>query len=208
MKTRYRILALAVAFVLLFPPHGSAISIPDEKKLAEKFMEKIHSRRIILKDPVANHMVTTIGTNILAALPPQPFNYAFYIINDDRFNAFASPAANIFFNRGLICSLSSIDELAGIMGHEIAHSVSRHVSQSIDRAKLVNIGTLAGMLAGAIVGSTGGGSEAARALSVGSMAAGQSTMLSFTRDNETEADQKALLFLKRPVTHPKACWAV
>ncbi|WP_022667422.1 M48 family metallopeptidase [Desulfospira joergensenii] len=203
MRPQRFFLTLFAFLFILAPAAASAISIPDEMKLAEKFMKMIEERNVILKDPVANHMINEVGGNIISTLPPQPFHYSFYILNDNRFNAFASPAANIFFNRGLITALSSTDELAGIMGHEIAHAVSRHVSQSVDRSKLVSIGTMAGVLAGALVGATGGGGEAVQALSIGSMAAGQSAMLAYTRENETEADQKALLFLKKTCYSPK-----
>lgn len=157
---------------------------------------------MILKDPIAGHMVTQIGNHILTFLPPQPFDYSFYIVDDDVFNAFASPAANIFAYRGLITALDSIDELAGIIAHEIAHAASRHVSESIDRAKFINIGSLAGMLAGAIVGSKSGG-DAGAAIITGTMAVSQTAMLTFTRENETEADEKGIMFLKKSCFAPE-----
>lgn len=206
MKPYFRQIAVFILAFLVFtaglPAPGRAISIPDEKKLAKEFMAMVMKQRNILRDPVANHLINTVGRQILTQLPPQPFEYNFYLVNDDSFNAFASPAANIFIHRGLITALSSTDELAGIMGHEIAHAASRHVSQSIDRSKLVSIGSMAGMLAGILIGTAGGG-EAGQALTVGSIAAGQSSMLAFTRENETEADQKALLFLKQTCYSPQ-----
>ncbi|MCP3944758.1 MAG: M48 family metalloprotease [Desulfobacteraceae bacterium] len=173
-----------------------AISIPEEQKLGNQFMKMMKEQQVILHDPIATHMINTVGKNILANLPTQPFTFHFYLVNDDSFNAFASPAANLFIYKGLFFALDSTDELAGIMAHEIAHAVSRHVSQSIDRSKMVNIGSMAGMLAGILIGSTGGGEEAS-ALTIGSLAAGQSAMLAFTRENETDADQKAVLFLSK-----------
>jgi beta-barrel assembly-enhancing protease len=201
MKRFFAILTTIFLMVTYLPADLSAISIPDENKLADKFMEMIQEQQVIMDDPVANHLIDTVGRHILSKLPPQPFNYTFFLVNDDSFNAFAAPGANIFIHRGLITALSSIDELAGIMGHEIAHATSRHVSQSIDRSKLVNFGTLAGIITGIILGSAGGG-DAAQALTVGSMAAGQTAMLAYTRENETEADQKAFSILKQTCYSP------
>ncbi|MCK5348584.1 MAG: M48 family metalloprotease, partial [Desulfobacula sp.] len=118
------------------------------------------------------------------------------------FNAFASPGANIFVYRGLITSLDSIDELAGIIGHEIAHAVSRHVSESIDRSKFITIGSMAGVLAGAIIGSKSGG-DAGVTVIKGSVAVGHTAMLAFTRENETEADEKGIMLLKRSCFAPE-----
>jgi len=175
-------IACSLFILFLFPMNNSfAVSIPEEKEIGKKFMKMVEGQRMILNDPIAEHMVNQVGRHIFSFLPPQPFNYSFYIIDDDVFNAFASPAANIFFYRGLITSLDSIDELAGIVAHEIAHAASRHVSESIDRSKYINIGSLAGMLAGVIIGSTSGG-DAGAAVMKSSMAVAQTSMLAFTRE--------------------------
>ncbi len=83
------------------------------------------------------------------------------------------------------------------MAHEISHGINRHVSQSIDRSKIVGISSLAGVLAGALIGANGGGGQATQVLTMGALAAGQSAMLAYTRENETEADQNALILLKK-----------
>jgi len=202
-QSKHFFVFLSLIFFFSFSLSSSfGISIPEEKKVGEKFIKMIQDQQMLLKDPIANHMVTRVGNHLLSFLPPQPFKYSFYIVDDDVFNAFASPAANIFAYRGLITALDSIDELAGIIGHEIAHAASRHVSESIDRSKFINIGTLAGMLAGILLGSTAGG-QAGAAMITSTMAIGQTVMLAFTRENETEADEKGIMFLKRSCFAPE-----
>jgi predicted Zn-dependent protease len=202
-KFKHFSIFFSLAFFLLFSLNTSfAISIPKEKEIAKDFMKMVRERDMILNDPIANHMLTRVGSHILSFLPLQPFEYSFYIINDSVFNAFASPGANIFAYRGMITTLDSIDELAGIIGHEIAHAASRHVSESIERSKYISIGSLAGLLAGGILGSKSDG-EAGAAMISGTMALGQTAMLSFTRENETEADEKGIMFLKRSCFDPR-----
>ncbi len=199
-----RFFCLLVIFFTLFCHTGSSLSltIPEEKELAKTFMAMIKEQKMILNDPAATHMVNQVGKIILSLLPPQPFDYSFYVVDEDVFNAFASPGANIFFYRGLITSLDSIDELAGIMAHEIAHASSRHVAESINRSKYINIGSLAGILAGAIIGSQSGG-ETGAAIIKSSMAIGHTAMLAYTRENETEADEKGIMFLKNTCFSPR-----
>ncbi|MGM0654680.1 MAG: M48 family metalloprotease [Thermodesulfobacteriota bacterium] len=197
MRRFKQVVSLILVIVLLFPAATFAISIPDELKLGKEYLQLMKDKGVILHDPVAQKMIETVGNAIVKPLPPQPFHFDFFIINDDSFNAFATPAANIFVHHGLIASLDNMDELAGILAHEIGHAVGRHVSQSIDRSKLVATGSLVGVLAGILVGAAGGGADAGQALTIGSMAAGQSAMLTYTRENETEADQKAVLFLEK-----------
>ncbi|NWH06552.1 M48 family metallopeptidase [Desulfobacter latus] len=197
MRRFKQAISLILIFVALFPAAAFAISIPDELKLGKEYLQLMKDKGVILHDPVAQKMIDTVGNAIVKPLPPQPFHFDFFIINDASFNAFATPSANIFVHHGLIAALDNMDELAGILAHEIGHAVGRHVSQSIDRSKIVATGSLAGMLAGILVGAAAGDSEAGEALTIGSMAAGQSAMLSYTRENETEADQKAVLFLEK-----------
>jgi len=112
---------------------------------------------------------------------------------EDQFVRPMGKANSINFIVGHITSMRFA--VAGILGHEIAHAESRHVSQSIDRAKMINIGTMAGILAGIFIGA--GQGDLGQGIVFGSMAAGQSAILSFTRENETEADEKGLDHLKQ-----------
>ncbi|MCP4116546.1 MAG: M48 family metalloprotease [Desulfobacteraceae bacterium] len=192
----------AVLVLFLSCSQAMALSVKKEKEMAEEFMAMIRKQMTLIDDPMALSLVRDIGKRIVAQLPPQPFEYTFHIVDSDQFNAFASPGANIFVNRGLITSLDNSDELAGILGHESGHAACRHISQMIDKAKLVNIGTLAGVLAGVLVGATGGG-DSAQAVVIGSMATGQTAMLAYSRENETEADQKGLSYIKKAGFSPE-----
>ncbi|MBF0467972.1 MAG: M48 family metalloprotease [Desulfamplus sp.] len=181
-----------------------AISISKEKEIAVEFMDAIDRQDKLVKDPMALALISEIGEQILKVLPPQPFRYSFYIMDEDQFNAFAGPGSNIFVHRGLITALDNVDELAGIIGHEIAHSSCRHISQMVDQSKIMTIGTLAGVLAGVLVGATGGGGEGdlGQAVLIGSVAASHTAMLSYSREHETEADQKGLVYLSQTGFNP------
>jgi predicted Zn-dependent protease len=196
---KIKLLSTMVATVLvvfLSCSPALALSIKKEKEMAQKFMAMIRNQMTLIDDPMALSLVREIGKRLVAQLPPQPFEYTFHIVDSDQFNAFASPGANIFVNRGLITSLDNSDELAGILGHESGHAACRHISQMMDKAKLVNIGTLAGVLAGVLVGAKGGG-DSAQAVVMGTMATGQTAMLAYSREHEEEADQKGLVYIKK-----------
>ena len=179
-----------------------AISISEEKKMAGEFMKAISMHNKLIKDPMSVALVSEVGNRIVEQLPPQPFPFSFYIVDDGQFNAFATPGGNIFVHRGLITALDNVDELAGILGHESAHAACRHVSQMIDRSKVVNMGTMAGVLAGVLVGVVGG-ADAGQAVVMGSMAVGQTSMLAYSRENETEADQKGIVLTQAASFSPR-----
>ena len=201
VQLRYLGVLVMLAVVTAATP-CRAISVSEEKELAGRFMEAIQSRGRMITDPICLGLVREIGNRIVAQLPPQPFEFSFHIMDSDQFNAFAAPGANIFVNRGLVTALDNADELAGILAHECTHAACRHVSQMIDKSKLVNMGTLIGVLAGVLVG-VGGGGDGAQAVVMGSLAAGQTTMLAYSRDNEKEADQGGLGYLKAASFSPK-----
>ena len=186
---------LVVLFIISAWPHpGHGITYKEEEELSREFLAVVASRFTFIKDPVIEDYVNEIGQRILKQVPTQPFRYHFYVIREDVYNAFATPAGHIFINSGLLEAVKSEEEIAGIIGHEIAHVVCRHISQNIDRAPKINLATLAGVAAGIFLGATGAG-EVGTAVVMGSMAAGQSAMLAYSREDELQADQMGLTYL-------------
>ncbi len=181
---------------ILYPPGAAGISVKKEEELSREFLKVVLKQFQLIKDPIIADYVNDVGQKIVAVLPPQPFTYHFYVIKGDSYNAFASPAGHIFVNSGLIEAMGSEEELAGVIAHEIAHVSLRHISKKIERSKKIGMATLAGVIAGVLLGS-GGAAEAANAVTVGTLAAGQSVALAYSRDDEAEADQVGLEYLNR-----------
>ncbi len=202
------VLTLASALLLIWHAPASAISIKEEKKLAKEFMKYIVQRNDLIKDPTIVGYVERVGRNILATLPPQPFKYHFYVVNEDVYNAFAIPAGHIFINSGLLAAMETEDELAGILGHEIAHVVNRHISKRIERSKNINFATMAGMVAGIFLGATTGDPTAMQALTIGSAAAGQTASLAYSREDEAQSDQSGLEYVRKAGYDPKGLLTV
>jgi predicted Zn-dependent protease len=178
----------------LSPQSAFGITVSEEEKLSRAILQYIYQRFEIIDDPVIVEYVNKVGNRIVAGLEDSLFNYKFHVINVDTYNAFAIPAGYIFINSGLLAVMDSEEELAGILAHEIAHVNARHISQRIERSRKIGWATMAGMAAGVLIGAAGGG-EAAQAVTKGSQAAGMAAELSYTRDNEIQADQLGLIYL-------------
>ncbi|MDE0037063.1 MAG: M48 family metalloprotease [Gammaproteobacteria bacterium] len=73
--------------------------------------------------------VTEIGERLLVHTPDRGKKYHFYVIDGAILNAMAMPESHIFVSRGLLAYVRSEDELASVIGHEIAHITARHVRQ-------------------------------------------------------------------------------
>ncbi len=192
MKKQKTIIAAIFVIILglftIFPIASPALSVKQEEAMAREFMKEVLNRFELVEDPVIVDYVNEIGEKIVATLPPQPFKYKFYVIHQSVYNAFATPAGNIFINSGLIEAMESEEELAGLIAHEVSHVFCRHISQRMDRAPKISLATLAGIAAGIFLGSQGAG-KVANAVTIGSMAAGQSAALAFSREDEMQADQ-------------------
>jgi len=167
-------------------------SIKDEAELGRKFNAMIRSRFPLIEDPLITDYVRDMLQDILETMPPQPFPVTVSVLLDNSINAFAAPAGYVFLNSGLILQMEHTSEIAAVLAHELAHVSQRHIARNIERSKMLSIGTLVGVLAGALLS---GSSEAGEALAVGSMAGGQAAALKYSRDDEREADHIGLAYL-------------
>ncbi len=104
--------------------------------------------------------------------------YHFKVVDVSVVNAFAVPGGYVYFTRGILASLNSEAELAGVMGHEIGHIAARHSAHQYSQAQFAQLGLGVGMI---FAEKVPGISELAQ-LGVGML------FLSFSRDNERQAD--------------------
>jgi predicted Zn-dependent protease len=188
--------ACIVIVSIISPERALGITVQEERELSREVMKVILKHYELINDPLIVNYVNDVGNKIISVLPPQPFTYRFYVVKDDVYNAFATPAGHIFINSGLLEAMENEEELAGIIAHEIAHVVCRHISQKIERSEKIKFATMAGIVAGIFLGA-GGAATAANAVTFGSIAAGQSIALVYSREDETQADQIGLDSLAR-----------
>jgi predicted Zn-dependent protease len=99
-----------------------------------------------------NEMAQKIGK---VSARPQ-IEYKVKIIEDDQVNAFTLPNGNVYFFTGLLDLLSSDDEIAAVMAHEIGHNACMHVLRGDKKAKnlsLIGLAAIAAALLGGVDGS-------------------------------------------------------
>lgn len=191
---RISIVSFSLILTFVFSFSSFAITLKEEEEIAHEFISKVRSHYNIISDPEIADYLSGLGEKILKQYPEQPFQYHFYVIEDDVFNAFAGPGGHIFINSGLLAALHSEEELAGIIGHEISHVACQHISERIDRAGKIGLSTIAGVAAGIFL-SVYGDPAAGTALTVGSIAGGKSLSLAYSRKDEIQADRVGLKHL-------------
>ena len=176
------------------------LTVEEEKQMGKKILLELDKRLEIIRDPIETEFLDTIGQSLVAEVGPTPYQFRFYFIKGQEPNAFAIPGGYIFVTTGLVIMAQNVDEVAGVLSHEIAHVTMRHHSQMIDRSKRLSIASLAGMIAGVLLGGGGAASEAAAATA---MATGEALMLKYSRENERDADQNSLRYLVKAGYDPQ-----
>ena len=196
MKKFKKIISLLLTGILIQSGSISAahaFSIGEERELGEKLLYSVRASFPILGEPDLHQYVNGLGQEVLQVAGLQFFDYRFYIVDSNQFNAFAAPSGLIFFYTKLIESMNSEDELVSVLAHEIGHVVKRHLASRMKKGKAINIASL-GLALAAI--AFGGAGAATQTLLAGSLAAGQSAQLYFSRQDEMEADLLAYKWIK------------
>jgi len=130
-------------------------------------------------DPKLEALITNTVERLVAASDSPDQGYKVTILNSGAVNAFALPTGQLYVTRGLIALASDTSELASVLSHEMAHVLSRHAAMRQDQARQ-----------DAIVSSVLTMSSDPEAERV--MAKKKLTMVSFSRRQELEADEKGV----------------
>ena len=165
-------------------------TIKDEMELGRKFNVLIKSRMPLVQDPEVVRYLDGIVQRMVKTMPPRPYPFTMSVLRHNAVNAFATPGGYVFIHTGLILAMEHESEVAGVLGHELAHVTQRHIASRIEKSQWISILSLLGVLAGAFLGG-----EAGEAAMAGSMAGAQAAMLNYSRTDENEADQVGMNYL-------------
>ena len=187
------------------PEIGGGVGLIDqqkEKMIGEKVFREVQKQMPVLQNPWLEDQLFNVFSHILSQTQlGQPIGLV--IINDAQINAFAVPGGLFAINTGLVNSARNMDELAGVMAHEVAHVSQRHYSRSNEAFKGQGLLTLAGLLVGALVASQAD-SDVGTAVMLGSQAALIDKQLNYSRNQEREADRIGMHYMYAAGYNPQS----
>jgi predicted Zn-dependent protease len=161
---------------------GCGISQQQEVQMGQEYAQQINAQLPIVQDPELNRYINVLGDSIAGLTSRRDLDWHFFIVDSKEVNAFAVPGGFVYVNRGLIERSDRMDEVAGVLGHEIGHVLRRHTVKQMEKAQGANIGiTLACVLTGVCNNGV-----ANAAINVG----GGALFARFSRQDEAEADQE------------------
>ncbi len=129
-----------------------ALTTAEEQKLGEEVVREVEGKFSLIRDPLILEYLNKLGQDILKQAGPQPYPFRFYLLKDPQLNAFSVPGGHVFLTTGILEIMDSEGELAGLLGHEIAHVTHHHVSKQIEQQKKIGLATMAAALLGVLAG--------------------------------------------------------
>jgi predicted Zn-dependent protease len=207
MPGRLRPLVLAVVMAaasLHAPVHAQLpgmgdsadMTVSEEKKMGERIARELYRDPDYIDDPIVGEYVQATWEPLMAAarargeLSPElaeRFAWEILLGKDRSVNAFALPGGYLGVHMGLIALVTSRDELASVLAHELSHVTQRHISRLIAQQNRQAPWLLGAMILGALAASKA--PQAANAMITGGSALAAQNQLNFSRDMEREADR-------------------
>ena len=200
MKCSARIVCLLLAAILAAcqaaPVTGrnQLIVLPESQdaSMGLEAYQQILSESKISNDQALDQRVQNVGKRIAAASPHPEWDWQFTLIENDEPNAFALPGGKVGVNTGLFQVAKNDDQLAAVVGHEVAHAVARHGAERMSQQILVQAG-LAGL--GIATDQT--------TAALAAQAATLVVILPYSRTQEAEADHIGLLYMAKAGYDPR-----
>jgi predicted Zn-dependent protease len=172
------------ALLLALTAAACDVSQDSEVAIGKDQAQQIGTQLPIVQDAYINSYINELGDTIASHTSRSDLEWHFFVVNSHQVNAFALPGGFIYVNRGLIESTDRVDELAGVLGHEIGHVIQRHsVKQMQNQQKIGAIATIACNVTNLCDSQLG-----QAAVNIG----GTALVARYSRQDELEADSEAI----------------
>ena len=186
---------ILIGLALAATGSACAISTQQEVQMGTEYAQQINAQLPVVKDPEIVRYINVIGDSIAKLTDDRHLDWQFFVVNAAEVNAFAVPGGYVYVNRGLIERAQRMDQLAGVLGHEIGHVTRRHSVQQMQKAQEANIGVTLACVLTSVCNNQATGA----AIDV----AGGALFAKFSRDDEAEADAEGVKNVVRAGIDPR-----
>lgn len=167
------------------------VSTPDELALGQQMHPQITGSYKESSDQAQRERVARVGKKLAQISDRQDYSYKFYLLESDELNAFTTPGGNIYIFSGLLKKLSSDDQLASVLAHEIGHCAAKHIVKKYQAALGYNI------FQSLLLSYISKNAEAQKIVSLTTDMTTQLIFSAFSRSDEYEADRLGLKYMNK-----------
>ena len=175
-------------------PDFVTITEQQEISIGASYHNQILEESKIIDNKELNDYFQKLGESIAKESHRPNLKWHFTLIDDPTFNAFATPGGYVYMYRGMLNYFNSEAELAGVIGHEIAHITARHAVRGMSTAQVT------GILLGILQSNVPGGQLTGNAFNLVNVIINRG----YSRKFELEADQLGEEYLRRLNYDPSA----
>ena len=173
---------------------GALLSPQMERRIGEQAMREIRRQPDFIDDPDLTEYINAVGHRIVAAADTRQ-DFEFFLVNDKTVNAFSMPGGFVGVNTGLLLAAQTESELAGVLGHEVAHVTQHHIARMIGKQDQMSIPLLAALVLGLLAARSN--PDVTQAVIAGAGATSIQSQLNYSRDFEREADRIGFQYLQQ-----------
>lgn len=170
-----------------------------DEQIGAEVAKQVEEEIGIYDQPLTSDYVEAIGARLVSNLEDNQFTFKFSIADQFEPNAFALPGGWVYISRGLLVLANREDELAGVIGHEIAHVTERHAAARQRRGILGGVLQIPGAIVGAVVGE-----DIGRLLNAPIETIGHVSLATYSRSQERESDEVGMRLAARSGYDPAA----
>jgi beta-barrel assembly-enhancing protease len=177
----------------------------QDVELGRQAAAEVRKQYPIIEDKRIASYLGKLGDRLVAVAPANlnqsVYEYSFTPVNMKEINAFALPGGPMFVNRGMFVAAAEEGEVVGVMAHELSHVLLRHGTANATKAEnpWLQLGQLAGVVGGAVVGGTAGAY-----IAQGSQFGLGTLLLRYSRDFEKQADLLGAQIMARAGYDPRS----
>ena len=153
------------------------------------------------KDPKLSGYVNCVARKVTAEIPGNQ-QWEVTVFDSKDINAFALPGGKIGVYTGLLAITETPDQLAAVIGHEVAHVIAGHSNERVSQQQVTSVGLT---MAQVLVGGGVGGDTLMSALGAGAQ---YGVLLPFSRAHESEADLLGLDYMAKAGFDPRQAAAL
>ncbi|HEX7945329.1 MAG TPA: M48 family metalloprotease, partial [Phenylobacterium sp.] len=150
----------------------------------------------ILRDAETEAFMADMSGPLVSAAGMEPRNVQVLVINDREINAFVAGGQYVWVHSGLIAATDNVNQLQGVVAHELGHIEGGHVIRSAEGMKAATGITLLSLVLGAAAIAAGGAEAGMGILGMGQQAA-MGKFLAFSRAQESSADLAGARYLSK-----------